>query len=136
MSQYEELWKAFIEGEKRFSRYRDEAWDFAEKFAGGLLDFLGCQQHNMRVVPLGDEQDLEKTYTIAGALNYDDNGYWSMGILLTVRNPESDRPGTITLVPQARSCPAISTPLGCLSLSRSNALPGPARVLSSDYRDE
>jgi hypothetical protein len=101
MSRYAELWKTFTDGQERFSSYREEVWGFAGRFAAGLVNYLACPMDQIRFVPLSEGADLEKTYTMAGALNYDDDGYWTMGIQLTIRNPESDRPGVITLAPQA-----------------------------------
>jgi len=101
MSKYEELWNTFIDGEKRFTRYQEEAGEFAGRFANGLLEFLGCRQNDLRLVPLGDKQDLEKACAVLTALNYDDDGYWSMGIFLAIRSPHNGQPETINFGPQA-----------------------------------
>jgi hypothetical protein len=96
MTKYEKLWAAYKAGAKSFSEYRDEALEFISKFIIGFCKYLDCPNDRVLLFPPNQEIDYSRTFTIVGATIYDDDGYWSVNMMLRVARPDAELTGMLT----------------------------------------
>ena len=101
MSKYEDLWTAYQAGAKSFSEYRDEALEFVSRFIIGFCEYLDCPSDRVMLLPPDKDIDFSKTYTLFGATKYDDDGYWSVNMLLRVTRPDAKLAGMFSSGPEA-----------------------------------
>lgn len=92
MSRYDDLYRAFLESEKRFQELGLQVCGFAGFFIKGLVEFLECPDENLRFIPIEGDIDPGRTYTLQGAMRQGQDGFWSFGVDLTLKPPLNPDP--------------------------------------------
>jgi len=94
MSKFDELCAEYKNYRSEFSSVRSDAISFSGWIVSHYLSYLGISHDSpaFRLIPLEGEEKVNSTYSPFGATHLDDDGYWCMGIRLTIYEQKNMHP--------------------------------------------
>lgn len=84
MSKYEEVCNAYMKGKKDFIDYRDSCYKFTEQLKKGMINYLQWPEKQVDYIPLKENVDRKRKYTLRGTMNLNKDTFWHIGILFTI----------------------------------------------------
>ncbi|MEG5965752.1 MULTISPECIES: hypothetical protein [Enterobacter cloacae complex] len=94
MSKFDELCAAYKNFRSEYSSVREDAISFSGWLVAQYLSYLGIDHSSpaFRLIPLVGEEKVNSTYSPFGATHLGDDGYWCMGIRLTIYEQKNMHP--------------------------------------------
>ena len=84
MSKYSALCTAYTEALNHYRAYRDACGQFAHKLVRGMITYLGCPQDMVDFIPVREEPQLNRRYTVWGAMDLGDDTFYHLGVRLII----------------------------------------------------
>lgn len=84
MSKFDEMCAAYVESRKNWFSYRDKCSDAMRRLAAGFIKYCEIPEDQVRLVPVTGEDRQGKTFSLLGAMNVEDQGFWQLGMQITL----------------------------------------------------
>lgn len=82
MSKFNQLVGAYQESAQRTIAYKDLCRRFASILVDRFVKHFEVPRERIDFLPLDKHPEQGKTYTLVGAMHWDDDGFWHLGIVL------------------------------------------------------
>lgn len=94
MSRFNDLCTEYKNYRSEYSDIRNDAIGFSGKLASSYQSYLGIEDDSpvFRLIPLEGQEKVDSTYSPFGATHLDEDGYWCMGIRLTIYEQHNMHP--------------------------------------------
>jgi|SRR6266853_2103981 len=99
MSKFDEMCSAYTNARNEWQKYRDLCFQYLGILAGGFIAYCGIPESYVSFVPLNEEPVENRVYSLPGATHFDDDGFWSLGLLITLFEKPNVFPHRTVLIP-------------------------------------
>lgn len=89
MSKFDEMCSAYVSARNKGIAYRDRSFENLGRLVQGLVSYCEIPESHFCYLPLKETPVEGRQYGLAGAIHFDDDGYWHLGLQLLLRDNES-----------------------------------------------
>ena len=91
MSKFEEMCTAFATGQKARDAYEERCVQNLARLVQGFAAYCAFPDGMLKVVPLDKEIEHKMTYFLPSVANESDDGFWNVGLWITLAEPRNAR---------------------------------------------
>lgn len=86
MSKYNEMCESYKNSQAKFFEYQESCRGFAKEFIYGFLSYIEIPKEDYTFVPTDKEPDPGSKYSLFGAMHLNEDTYYHIGIIVTLRS--------------------------------------------------
>ena len=98
MSKFEELCKSYKTSRENFLSNKDDSYSFAATLVENYIRYLQIPRECLKFLPLNKQIKPNTTYTLFGSIHFDEDGFWHLGVQITIRTVQEDIPEQEVLI--------------------------------------
>ncbi|MBU2840921.1 hypothetical protein HF670_15600 [Acidithiobacillus thiooxidans] len=98
MTKFLDLCNSYKISRETYFKYRDRSFLFARELIRRYADYLGIPEEQLRLVPLNEEPNPNKTYSLFDAIHLNDDSFWHLGLQITIFTAPNQYPRQTLLI--------------------------------------
>jgi|SRR5947209_3228308 len=99
MSKFDEMCSVYTNARNEWQTYRDLCFQYLGILSRGFIAYCGIPESYISFVPLNNDPVEGRQYSLPGAIDFDDDGFWSLGLRITLFEKPNVFPHRMILVP-------------------------------------